>query len=70
MTTVGVESTEVFVDGVPDGYLAECPICHRMNRAGYDAKGQIVWYPNGDIGTWCEHATGCYEGRNTPIFLF
>ena len=67
--TKGVAGKEIFKGGIPQGFSAECPICHTVNEAHY-ANNRLIWWRNDEYGMWCEHATGCYEGSQTVQFLF
>lgn len=72
MSTKGVLG-EVILDAnnLHDGYKAECPFCHTVCEARYDEWGDLVWHKDArNIGVWCDHANGCYEGGRTVQFLF
>jgi len=78
-TKGGVDTKEIWEDGIPKGWECRCPFCNEINRALYDEEGEfgqrdrLINWPNTEIGTWCPHATGAYAGARptgAPQFLF
>ncbi len=54
------------------GVAAECPTCHTVNVSLFGDDGSLVWWPNAEVGTWCRHCKGAYQGAGAlgTMFLF
>jgi len=55
-----------------NGFIARCPFCGIDNIANFGENGELIWYPNDEIGIWCKHCRGAYSsgGLKSPAFAF
>lgn len=54
-----------------NGFAAICPTCGKDNHAHYGEDGNLVWWPNDQVGTWCRHCEGAYSGGGlSTVFQF
>ena len=66
----GLNTREVWSDGLPDGYETTCPFsaCSAVNTVPFGADGRLVWWPTAEN---CRHFRGAYaSGTTTPSMLF
>ena len=57
---VSTRQVPTYVTG--NGVLGICPTCGEPNVAEFGKDGNLVWWPNAEVGKWCRHAQGAYQG--------